>query len=142
MRTSCVKNGLAVGVILLFIGIAINPAIAVNPIPSDNEEDCNCNFKFNNILEILENNEELPFFKKSNNINYVRPLCNLLANKALHYFDLIEYYGTQAGNYPPDSPEFEYYYGLGMLCIWLFLFYFFTGVLTLCWAAPPWYGDL
>ena len=50
MKTSCVKNGLAVGVILLFIGVAVQPAIAVNPISSDNEENCNCNFKFNNIL--------------------------------------------------------------------------------------------
>ena len=36
-----IKNGLVVGVILLFVGISIQPAIAVNPIPSDNEEDCN-----------------------------------------------------------------------------------------------------
>jgi hypothetical protein len=40
MRTFCIKNVLVVGVILLFISIAFQPAIAVNPISSDNEEDC------------------------------------------------------------------------------------------------------
>ena len=40
MKTCCVKNGLGVVVILLFIGVAVQPVIAVNPISSDNEEDC------------------------------------------------------------------------------------------------------
>jgi len=40
MRTSCVKNGLVLGVILLFIGVVFQPSVAVNPISSDNEEDC------------------------------------------------------------------------------------------------------
>jgi hypothetical protein len=36
-----IKNALVVGVILLFVGVAVQPSIAVNPISSDNEEDCN-----------------------------------------------------------------------------------------------------
>lgn len=36
-----IKNGLVVGVVLLFIGVAIQPAIAVNPISSDNDDECN-----------------------------------------------------------------------------------------------------
>ena len=35
-----IKNGLVVVVILLFIGVAFQPAIAVNPISSNNEDDC------------------------------------------------------------------------------------------------------
>jgi len=31
---------LAVGITILFMGVSINPAIAVNPISSDNEDDC------------------------------------------------------------------------------------------------------
>ena len=31
---------LAVGITILFLGVSINPAIAVNPKSSDNEEDC------------------------------------------------------------------------------------------------------
>jgi hypothetical protein len=39
MRTSCVKNGLAVGVILLFVGIAVQPVIIADvTIESDNSE--------------------------------------------------------------------------------------------------------
>ena len=41
MRTCCVKNGLVMVVILLFVGVAVQPAIAVNPIYSDNEDNCN-----------------------------------------------------------------------------------------------------
>jgi hypothetical protein len=33
-----IKNALVVGVILLFIGVAVQPSIAVNPFSSDNEE--------------------------------------------------------------------------------------------------------
>ena len=40
MRTSYVKNGLVVVVILLFIGVAVQSSIAVNPISSDNKENC------------------------------------------------------------------------------------------------------
>jgi len=40
MRTSFVKNGLVMVVIVLFIGVAVQPSIAINPISSDNEEDC------------------------------------------------------------------------------------------------------
>jgi hypothetical protein len=40
MRTFCVKNGLVVAVVLLFVGISIKPAIAVNPISTDTENDC------------------------------------------------------------------------------------------------------
>ena len=40
MRTSCVKNGLVMVVILLFVGVAVQPGIAVNLISTDNEEDC------------------------------------------------------------------------------------------------------
>ena len=36
-----IKNGLVVGVILLFIGVGIQPAMAVNPDTSDSEDDCN-----------------------------------------------------------------------------------------------------
>ena len=35
-----IKNGLVMIVILMFIGVAVQPSIAVNPISSDNEEDC------------------------------------------------------------------------------------------------------
>ena len=35
-----IKNGLVMVVILLFMGVAVQPAIAVNPISTDNEEDC------------------------------------------------------------------------------------------------------
>ena len=41
MRTCCVKNGLVMVVILLFIGVAVQPSIAVNPNSSDNKDDCN-----------------------------------------------------------------------------------------------------
>ena len=40
MKERMLSKGLAVGVILLFIGISIQPAIAVNPISIDSEEDC------------------------------------------------------------------------------------------------------
>jgi len=43
MRTFCVKNGLTVGVILLFVGVAVQPTLAdeisISNI-SDVEEDC------------------------------------------------------------------------------------------------------
>ena len=137
---------IAVGISILFLGFAIQSSIAtVQPkeidveFPSNIEEDCNCNLKFNNILEKYE---ELSFFIKSNNLNYIRPLCNRFANKALHYFELLEYYGTQAGNYPPDSPEFEYYYSLGMLCGMIFFVYHTIGAVILCWDTLPWYGEL
>ena len=35
------KLPIAIGITFLFLGIAINPAIAVDPISSDNEDDCN-----------------------------------------------------------------------------------------------------
>jgi len=47
MRTSCIKNALAVGIILLFLGVAIQPSIATikqesidEEYSSDSEEDC------------------------------------------------------------------------------------------------------
>ena len=64
MRTYCLKNGLVVGVILLFIGIAIQPAIAVNPISTDNEDDCDICPKISNLhlvrLRSLINRVETP----------------------------------------------------------------------------------
>ena len=58
MRTSCVKNGLVVGVLLLFVGVAVQPSIAVNPISTDNEDDCNICPKVSNLKE-LEKYREL-----------------------------------------------------------------------------------
>jgi len=58
MRTSFGKNGLAVGVILLFIGVTVQPAIAVNPISSDNEENCNICPKISK-LQLVEKYQEL-----------------------------------------------------------------------------------
>lgn len=40
MKERILGKGMVVGVILLFIGISIQPAIAGNPINSDNEDDC------------------------------------------------------------------------------------------------------
>ena len=40
MKERILGKGLVVGVILLFIGISIQPAFAINSISSDNEEDC------------------------------------------------------------------------------------------------------
>ena len=52
------RNGLVVGVILLFIGISIQPVVAVNPISSDNEEDCNICPKISK-LQVLEKYQKL-----------------------------------------------------------------------------------
>ena len=57
-----IKNGLVVGVILLFIGVTVQPSIAINPISSDNEEKEieSKNFLFQTIIDIANN----PEFKK------------------------------------------------------------------------------
>ena len=49
MRTCCVKNGLVVVVILLLVGVAVQPVIAVNPISTDNEGDCSICPKVSNL---------------------------------------------------------------------------------------------
>ena len=53
------KNILTVvGITILFLGLTINPAVAVNPIPSDNEEDCDICPKVDN-LQLGEKYQEL-----------------------------------------------------------------------------------
>ncbi len=52
MKQRMLNRELVVGVILLFIGIAVQPSIAVIPISSDNEEDCNICHPFSNLQEI------------------------------------------------------------------------------------------
>jgi len=49
---------IVVGITILFLGLAINPAIAVNPISSDNEDDCNICPKVSN-LQVVEKYREL-----------------------------------------------------------------------------------
>jgi len=47
------KNILTVvGITILFLGVSINPAIAVNPISSDNEDDCSICHPISNLQEI------------------------------------------------------------------------------------------
>ena len=88
MRTSFGKNGLAVGVILLFIGVTVQPAIAVNPISSDNEENCNICPKISK-LQLVEKYQELSdsittFTEMNKKINPVTPrednqtICKIL----------------------------------------------------------------
>ncbi len=74
MRTSCVKNGLVVAIVLLFIGVAVQPSIAVNPIPSDNEEDC----------DICPKSSSLHLVRLKSLINRVETLDNKLSVMSKH----------------------------------------------------------
>lgn len=40
MRTSCINNSLAVAIILLFVGVGIQPAFAVTSNTTESEDDC------------------------------------------------------------------------------------------------------
>ncbi len=82
MRTSCVKNGLVVGVILLFIGIAFQPAVAVNPISADNEEDCS----------ICPKVSKLQIVRLKSLINRVETLDNKLSVISKHNPEIAEKY--------------------------------------------------
>ena len=56
MRSSCIKNVLVVAVILLFVGVCVQPAFAINPNLSDSEDDCDICLKVSNLnLVRLEN---------------------------------------------------------------------------------------
>ena len=79
MRISCVKNSLVVSIILLFVGIAIQPAIAVNPISYDNEEDYYKNtMKIDNsdcsIIGHIKNAGFIPYFMKYREVEFYNTL--------------------------------------------------------------------
>jgi hypothetical protein len=63
-----IKNGLVMVVFLLFVGVAVQPSIAVNPISSDNKEDCNLCPKVSKPYLVrvkrLLNRLETPIFKE------------------------------------------------------------------------------
>jgi hypothetical protein len=65
-----IKNGLVVGVILLFIGVAVQPSIADNPISSDNVEDCSICPKVSTRL-IVRLKSIFDRFEMYDNIQYI-----------------------------------------------------------------------
>jgi len=52
MKERIFSKGLVVGVILLFIGISVQPALAINTISSDNEEDCSICLKVGKLQDV------------------------------------------------------------------------------------------
>ena len=66
MEKSIIKRGLVFGIILIFVGIIIQPAFAIdisNIRPSKNNKDCNCqsadNFDFVSVENLLNRAEML-----------------------------------------------------------------------------------
>ena len=116
MRTYCLKNGLVVGVILLFIGIAIQPAIAVNPISTDNEDDCDICPKISNLhlvrLRSLINRVETP----DNKLSVISKFHPKLAEKYQELFNRITTLKEINKELKPYIPWYEH----PIICIILY----------------------
>ena len=147
MKKNIVRKGLVIGIIALFIGIGIQPAISSEitiPKISYNEEDCDCNIpnaklhlaekvinKAENYLETKDLNipDELPF---------VRPVCKMLESIAITYASLCAHYMELAENTTYDTPEYWYYYRLGSIYLVITFSIFIVGASIFCWEGPDW----
>ena len=106
MPNKLVKKGLIIGIILLFIGIGIQPALSNEltiPTISDIEKECDCqsNGKAHlaeKLLNRLDKDEvlskDIKLFEEFNSVLSDRPICNMLEDlykdyliKAVIYLD-------------------------------------------------------
>ena len=93
-------KSLVVGVIVLFVGLGIQPAFAVEPKLSANNtekvEDCDCQSNdkthlVEKLLNRLEKNEVLYDVIDLNKSNFERPICEFLSNLIDKCLALMEY---------------------------------------------------
>ncbi len=73
---------ITIGITILFLGLAMQPSIAVNPIPSNNEEDC----------DICQKVSNLHLVRLKSLINRVETLDNKLSVLSKHNPEVIEKY--------------------------------------------------
>jgi hypothetical protein len=107
------KTILAIGIIALFIGVGIQPAISNEvtiPKISDDKEnclDCQSNGKTHlaeKILNRLEKNEVLSNVIKSDNPKEDTLICEFLYTRFEHILDILYYYAEQAHKYEDNNP--------------------------------------
>ena len=64
MRTSCVKNGLIIVVILLFIGVAVQPSIIADDEPRDSPKEIQEYDDYEEVITFIEGYGELNWIKR------------------------------------------------------------------------------
>ena len=101
---------IAVGITILFLGLAIQPSIAVNPISSDNEEACNLCAKKVSKTQIVV---------LKSLINRVETLNNKLSVVSKHNPEVAEEYQELLSyNYENDNTN-GWFFGKIPLCLFL-----------------------
>ncbi len=95
---------IAVGITILFLGVSINPAIAVNPISSDNEEDCDICPKVSN-LQAVRLKSLINRVKTFNNkLSVMSKYTPEVAEKYQELFDRITTLLRMNKELKPDNP--------------------------------------
>jgi hypothetical protein len=87
MQNNKLRNGVVFAVIFLFIGIAIQPTIAVNPISSKEREDCNICPKVSNLHRIYLKNLSKRIEVLNNKLSVLPKHYSVIAEK---YQDLVD----------------------------------------------------
>ena len=150
---------LVVGVIVLFIGVGIQPAFAVTPDTSDSVEDCNLCPKaskqqidrLNNLLERLvrydsqlsilskhnpeieEKYQELSNYINSDEPISIRPLCIFLEILRYFFIDLGDYFMNQLSVWMPGEHGLLYYIIPAIASFSIALMFQIVGVGIFCW---------
>jgi hypothetical protein len=147
MRRNLLGKTLALGVVVLFIGLVLHPAFAfehkLSVINVDNKDDCiECQSNrmahlAGKILNSLEKNEVLSKIIDSNNPDDDRPICETLLNLIDHFNNLAYYYGSLAYAYPEDSFSFKFYMLLGESIFQLVIYSYALGLIVDCWDFYP-----
>jgi hypothetical protein len=162
MRYSCFNNALTVGIILLFIGVGIQPAFAdvSNISISDSEDDCEICPKINNqylikiksfidklekhdnILsistklnpEFVKKYQELSNYIDSNEPIFIRPFCVFLEILRYFFIDLGEYFINRLSVWMPGEHGLLYYIIPAIACFSIAILFQIVGVGIFCWT--------
>jgi len=128
-----IKNGLIVGVILLFIGVTVQPAIAVNPISTDNDEDC----------EICPKVKKTHLVRLKSLINRVETINNKFSVISKHNPEIEEKYQELLSyDYENDNTN-GWYPGNIFICIFLWYPLVFIAFMLFMWPGMGWqFSDL
>jgi hypothetical protein len=139
------KTILAIGVIALFIGVGIQPAISNEltiPKISNSEEDCDCNIPngklhlAEKVINKAENYLESKDLIKSDIIPFERPVCQMLLDIGIYYGKLYAKYEELLENTTYGTPEYYYYVQFVILYEAIIMSIIVVGVIINCWDDP------
>ena len=109
-------KGLVVSVILLFIGVAVQPSIAINPVSSDNEEDCDICPKVSN-LHIVRLKSLINRFEKYDN------LLSVLSKHNPEFEKKYQVLSNRLSTLKELNKEIKSYYPYPIICNILLIIY-------------------